>query len=138
MEKMVLSLEVNKNSELFNIDELLNCFSYCTNTNWHYRLNEHKYYLERNLKGIYFLYNNDKEIIYIGKTSNCIRQRLKEHLYLDIYRGLDYYNLKRMVLKRKQSVYFSYIEVEKNLIDCVEILLINKYKPKYNVQFNNQ
>jgi hypothetical protein len=137
MEKMILTLEINKNSELYNIDKLLDCFYYCNEVSWHHRFNDHKYYLEKNLKGIYFLYNIDKEIIYIGKTINCIRQRLKQHLFLDFYRGLDYYNLKRMVLKRKQSVYFSYIEVEKNLIDSVEILLINKYKPKYNVQFND-
>jgi hypothetical protein len=134
---MVLTLKINNNSKLFYIKDLLKCFEYCTNTNQHYRLKNYKYFFERNIKGIYFLYNNDKEIIYIGKTINCIRQRLKEHLYLDIRHELGSFLINSANLKRNESVYFSFIEVEKVNIDCAEVLLINKYKPKYNYQFNN-
>jgi hypothetical protein len=134
---MVLTLKINNNSKLFYIKDLLKCFEYCTNTNQHYRLKNYKYFFERNIKGIYFLYNNDKEIIYIGKTINCIRQRLKEHLYLDIRPELGSFLINSANLKRNESVYFSFIEVEKVNIDCAEVLLINKYKPKYNYQFNN-
>ena len=33
------------------------------------------------IAGIYFLWNEHKEILYIGKSTNCIRQRLASHLF---------------------------------------------------------
>lgn len=70
---------------------------------------------------IYIYYNDNNEILYIGKTNNFI-QRQKEHLQ----RGEEY------------MFYFSY--VEKYLFnselyrDIYELFLINKEKPYYNEQ----
>ena len=70
---------------------------------------------------IYIYYNDDNNILYIGKTNN-FTQRQKEHLQ----RGEEY------------MFYFSY--VEKYLFnselyrDIYELFLINKEKPYYNEQ----
>jgi excinuclease UvrABC nuclease subunit len=135
---MILNLEINDNSELFSVDDLLNCFEYCNGTNRWTRNKDYKYFLNKNLCGVYFLYNQNKEIIYIGKTINCLRERLKQHLYSEIRLELGYQGMQIANKKRDESYYFSYIEVNKEIIDCAEVLLINKYQPKYNFQYTNK
>ena len=135
---MILNLEINDNSELFKADDLFDCFEYCNGTNRWTREKNYKYFLDKDLKGIYFLYNENKEVIYIGKTINCIRQRLKQHLYLEIRLELGHFGVKNAYKKRDETFYFSYIEVDRSLIDCAEVLLINKHQPKYNFQYTDK
>lgn len=65
-------------------------------------------------KGVYFLFSEDNELIYIGKSKH-IQLRVATHV------------------KKMDFVYYKYI-----LIDCdeemslAERVLINKYMPKYN------
>ena len=70
------------------------------------------------LKGVYLIYNTDKEIIYIGKSCSSIKNRLISHFK-----------------KHADAVYFSMI----NLVDCEEIEklekeLIVRHMPKHNFQ----
>lgn len=77
--------------------------------------------MERRIKGIYFLMNRKKEVIYIGKSTNIL-SRVKVH-------------------KSKKHIKFhsyNYIEFdfpEKDLC-LLERLFIVKFKPKLNKQCN--
>ena len=88
------------------------------------------------VKGVYFLYSIDKELLYIGKSVSCVRIRLCNHLITQIP---DRYNDKLnewALKKRKDYAYFAYTIVEKEFVDMVERFLIQKYKPKFNIEFN--
>lgn len=73
--------------------------------------------------GVYFLYNSDNELLYVGKT-NDFRTRLLAH-----FRGRDnsrdFYKLIDHV-----TVYFVDNEFERELY---ETYAINTYKPVYNI-----
>lgn len=77
---------------------------------------------------IYRLYNIDKEIIYIGKTKNNPKLRIRTHFSNYKQYGLD-------DLWRAEIRYFDYLKLNKPSADMLEIYLINKYQPKYNKQF---
>ena len=86
--------------------------------------------------GVYFLYDENKKIVYIGKSVASIRSRLRNHLFVE---QPDTYNdgHNRLILERRvYSKYFSYIEVPKEYVDMVERYLIFKHKGKYNIEFN--
>lgn len=88
-----------------------------------------------NISGVYFLYDENKKIIYIGKSVKCIRQRLNYHCSQDYSIYLSEYSLQQMKDKRNEVKYLSFIRVSKEFTDMVEIFFINKYKPKYNKEF---
>lgn len=87
------------------------------------------------IKGVYFLYSKDKELLYIGKSASCMRVRLCNHLITatpNIYNDhLNEWTLE----KRKDYFYFAYTIVETEFVDMVERFLIQKYKPKFNIEF---
>jgi len=88
------------------------------------------------VKGVYFLYSIDKELLYIGKSVSCVRGRLCSHL---ITKTPNRYNNKLnewTLKKRKDYAYFAYTIVDKEFLDMVERFLIQKYKPKFNIEFN--
>jgi hypothetical protein len=90
--------------------------------------------------GVYFLYDENKEIIYIGKSVSSIRQRLNTHLLSPIpewteWGSADLHNSK-LTEKRTKTKYFSWIELPKKYVDMVERYLINVHKSKYNYEFN--
>ena len=134
MEKIVLHYEVENTSEIFSLNLLNECRVYSLNTHWRHR--DRKVFLRTNIIGCYFLYNENKKIVYIGKSSNCIRQRIFNHCFNDYSKYLDETNLNNMIKKRENVVYYSYVEVEKNMVDFVEVGLINKFKPEFNIEFN--
>jgi len=82
--------------------------------------------------GIYLLYSEDEELIYIGKSINCIYSRLSSHFkesdrYVTSERDKIIHNM-----KKEETYYFSYSVISKEYVNSVESFLINKYKPKYN------
>lgn len=81
---------------------------------------ENKHYIYR------FLEPND-EIVYIGRTSNNLETRIKQHFYYGGHLGEDAYN----------TVYKVEYVALPNKIDAqiLESYLINKYKPMYNKDF---
>jgi len=93
------------------------------------------YSINPKLSGVYFLLNNQKEIIYIGKASNCIRQRILSHLITEPSKYTSERELMKLNLKRQYTKYITYIELNKKDLDLTEILLIKKFKPVYNVQY---
>ena len=111
---------------------------YFHNKKLHWRHKDRKpIFLEKQISGVYILYNDNKEIIYIGKSGN-IRNRLADHLFRD--GGLKImcdYEKEFFLNKRKESFYFSYIKVPEQFVDLVEIGLINKEQPKYNIEYNS-
>lgn len=87
-------------------------------------------------KGLYFFYSRKKELLYIGKSISCIRGRLCNHLITDQPdRYNDDYN-SFMLKKRKSYLYFAYSIIDKNFVESMEIFLIKKYRPKFNIEFN--
>ena len=105
-----------KHSSFFNIEELKN--------------------LNNKVKGLYFLYNKEKEIIYIGKAKNSIKNRLNYHLKIKEPEPYDKFNNQWKLHIRKKYKYFTFIEIETDYIDITEVFMIKKYTPKYNIEFN--
>lgn len=91
--------------------------------------------IDRDLKGIYILYDNYKKPLYIGKSKRCIKSRLSSHLT----NTPNHYRLESRlfeVYKRTKYKYLSFIEVEQDYIPLVEVGLIRDFKPKFNKEFN--
>ena len=134
MEKIILHYEIDNYSEILPLNILDDCRLYSLNTHWRYRTKKH--ILNTNLVGCYFLYDENKNIIYIGKSANCIRQRIFQHCFNPYSVYLEKWELNNMMIKREKAKYYSYVEIEKQMIDFVEVGLINKFKPECNIQYN--
>jgi len=82
-------------------------------------------------ENVYFIYNTQDEIIYIGKSKN-LKQRFKAHGcgYKIFNEEKQYYYL----FKNKEQVSkITYIEVPVENIYRIEADYISYYKPKYNI-----
>ena len=82
------------------------------------------------IAGIYFLWNEHKEILYIGKSTNCIRQRLASHLFKVNDNEKEWH-----LEKQSNYFYYSYLETGSFYCEIAEIYFIKKFSPKYNVQY---
>jgi hypothetical protein len=72
-----------------------------------------------NKKGVYYLYNKDEKLIYIGKSKN-VKSRIKQHLASSRFKA--------------EIFKISYFIVETSVeIDIYETYLIDKFKPIHNV-----
>lgn len=86
------------------------------------------------ISGIYFIYDKNKELIYIGKALTNIKNRLSQHFFLEnSYFTDEEYNLK----KREHYKYFAFSQINKELIKSEEKRLIMQFKPKFNIQYND-
>lgn len=101
----------------------------------HHRYREKEFIINPNAIGIYYLYNDKKEIIYIGKSEKSIRQRLLQHLFSKQSIYLSEKEIDKLQTKREKVKYFSFEEINKENICLTEIMLIQKYRPILNVQF---
>tara|TARA_B100000686_G_scaffold305938_1_gene344886 strand:+ start:7007 stop:8941 length:1935 start_codon:yes stop_codon:yes gene_type:complete len=79
-----------------------------------------------NKPGIYFMYNNKKEILYIGKAKN-LNKRLKSY-YNESNLSL---RIQRMV-SQISSIDYTITEHEASAL-LLEANMIKKYKPKFNI-----
>lgn len=95
-------------------------------------------YIELDMIGCYFLLNAQKEVIYIGQSTSCVRNRLMNHLFHTMYNNESFKESYRLAFfnKQQESIYFAFFEVEKTMVQALEAFLIGMYKPKYNTQFN--
>jgi hypothetical protein len=92
--------------------------------------------ISRGVKGIYFLYDKNKSLVYIGKSISCIRERIITHYKRELSKYLGEKEKKDVIKKRSSYKYFSYIEMEdRNEIALKEYEYITKYKPLYNKEF---
>lgn len=84
--------------------------------------------------GIYILFNKKLEIIYIGKTNN-IRHRIQQHCSLKSSRALNQED--KVYLTRVpygEVEYYLSIKINSELDKSMyEMILINLFKPKYNL-----
>lgn len=82
---------------------------------------------------LYKLFNEDKELLYMGQTTNRVKQRIKQHFQQlkDKYKSLD--NKNTWV---KDIAYFSYSEQLENAVelDIYEIHGMSRSNPKENVR----
>jgi len=74
---------------------------------------------------IYFLYNDNKGIIYIGETGKSIKRRL----FTD---GSGAHCNKDWFVNVKKIEYYKNNEMKSNTRKIIERALIKKYNPKYN------
>ena len=110
---------------------------YMENNNYHYKDPKKKPHMVGvNIKGVYILYDKLKKPIYVGKSGNCIRHRLRTHLETKP-KSIDYYDNLFMLYKRQNYKYFSFIETKEDLAPFLEQHLIKKYKPKFNIEYND-
>ena len=124
---------INNFSGIIEVSKFIDDY-HCNNL--HYKHPEKKpNFVKTKMNGIYTLYNKDKEPIYIGKSNNCIRSRLASHLITEPRTCNDIDNL-FVKYKRTEYKYFSYIQTEKITTSFLEVYLIEKYKPKFNIEFN--
>jgi len=70
-------------------------------------------------KGLYFLYNK-KEIVYIGKTDSCIKDRVRAHTYNKDFTKVETYEVK-----------------SRTDMNIAELYLISLHRPKYNIDSND-
>ena len=87
-------------------------------------------------KGVYFLYDENSEIVYIGKSVNSIRTRLRYHLFVQNPAPYNDYQNMRTLDMRKVVKYLAYSEIPVDYIDMVERFLVNTKKPVNNLEFN--
>ena len=110
---------------------------YMKNNNYHHKDPRKKpYMVDTNIKGVYILYDKFKKPIYVGKSQNCVRQRLRSHLETKP-KHYDFYENLFTLYKRRNYKYFSFIETEKEFAPFLEYYFIKKYKPKFNIEFND-
>jgi len=135
MKGIKINYEIDNFSGILKVEDWR--FVYSKSKKLHYRDPlKPKPFIPTKISGCYALYDVNKEIIYIGKTFNCVRQRLITHLFNDPseYSEMSGYN-RRHNIKQKQAVFFSYVKIDKQHVSMVEVFLINKYSPKHNVEY---
>jgi len=130
-----IQYKIDNHSKLISEESLYECYECGITTHWKYRTKP--YVIPRNIFGCYFLYNDKGDIIYIGKTKNCIRGRIFQHLFTNISVYVSEEEKERIEIKRSTVAFVSYTEVDIKMLDFVEIGLINKYRPILNIQFKN-
>ncbi len=82
---------------------------------------------------LYKLFNEDKELLYVGQTTNRVKQRIKQHFQQlkDKYTSLEDKNI-----WVKDIAYFSYSEQLENAaeLDIYEIYEMSRSNPKENIR----
>tara|TARA_R110002049_G_scaffold297603_1_gene486821 strand:- start:211 stop:720 length:510 start_codon:yes stop_codon:yes gene_type:complete len=127
-------------SGLIDIEEYK---EYEDNNNKHHTTDKRrkKSWIDLRSSGVYIFYNDNKEIVYIGKTINCLKQRIHYHIVNSINQYVintgDYEENFRLY-KRNKYKYMSYIKVDKGDTHFVESYLINKNNPLFNKEFNSR
>jgi hypothetical protein len=129
---MKIEYEIKNMSELISLTKLKNSF---------FKNNSNKYLIPLYKSGVYIFYNNKKEIIYVGRSVNCIKSRVFTQLFSDSSLNEDkkkycLNDYESTILKREKTKYISFAEIEIKLVPFVEIGLICKFSPILNKQYN--
>ena len=90
-----------------------------------------------NKSGIYIFYSEYGKCLYIGKSMN-LSTRIKSHLFNKSTYNIEY-SFNHFFNNFKKDFYYivDIIEVDKKDLDMYETLLINKLKPFFNIQYND-
>lgn len=87
--------------------------------------------------GVYFLYDENENLLYVGKSTSTMRGRLSYHLFTDRPSSYDE-EMNKLILGRRGKIkYFSFVEVPKNYIDMVERYLICEHQCEFNIQYKH-
>lgn len=79
---------------------------------------------------VYFIYNKDLELIYVGQT-NELRRRLVNHISPNT--ALNTTWMKNVRIPYKEVKYYSYIEINDYMLrEAIEKIMISQFRPKYN------
>lgn len=94
--------------------------------------------LDNSLRGVYFIYNTSRELVYIGKANTSIKDRLRFHLNeLSLQEEDSLLIAHEKTERKKDFVYFKYTKVDSlENVEPLEIFLINDFNPKYNKKNN--
>lgn len=133
-----IKYRINNFSGLINIEKYKEYEK--QNNKYHYKDKRKKEsFINKNKSGVYLFYNENKDVVYIGKTTNCLKQRIHCH----IINGIREYLLNKgdveesfKLYKRGKYKYLSFIKLKECNTHFVESYLINKYKPLYNIEYN--
>lgn len=85
--------------------------------------------------GVYFLYDENQKLLYIGKSTNSIRSRLRNYLFVPTPSLYDDSHNELILERRKQIKYFAYSIIPKGYTDMVERFLIHEQQCDFNVEF---
>lgn len=85
--------------------------------------------------GVYVFYNSKKEVVYIGSSTD-LRFRIESHLFADTSKINNLNIVNRNLAKRKEVKYFAFILSNISIYKFIEIALIDKYKPVFNIIYN--
>lgn len=130
-----IKINVKMSSDFLLVEDIRNDYLAGKETHWRDRVKE--YLIKPKQQGLYFLYDNDKNVIYIGKAKD-IRGRIHQHLTSHISGYLKGYEVDKILKKREKTKFVSYSLVDDySMIDFMETGLINKYQPILNIQFKN-
>lgn len=88
--------------------------------------------------GIYYLFDENKELVYIGKSTASIYNRLKNHIFDEYPHPSNYYANRFSLHKRNFYKYLAYSEIPRHYIHAIEMLLIQKFRPKFNQVHNKE
>jgi len=79
--------------------------------------------------GVYFLFNKNRKLVYIGKANNLGRRIIAHQVNYEHFKRDKFIS---DVMGIKPFEYYDYIIVDKRYIKILEKKLINIFYPKYN------
>lgn len=88
-----------------------------------------------NVRGIYYLMDEDQKILYIGKSKTSIRSRLYTHLSKEDPHPNSKRQTEITLAKREHYKYFGYSRIAPYFIEQAEVALIKHYAPDFNEQY---
>jgi len=95
----------------------------------------------KNVPGVYFFFDKDLKLIYIGKAQN-LRSRIGQHVSKyterrwDPEQNDDEYNNAKAISKLPLGIveYYAFIEEESRLVGITESIFVRILKPKHNIK----
>ncbi len=136
--KTYLGLEDNIMDE-YDVYRVVDNDEYTCFTNYSHpieEINKYRDIIPSLTKGIYYLYDKNKTIVYIGKSIKCIRQRINTHYEQTPNKYLTNKDRETLLDRRETYKYFSYLPIEEiDKIDGMEVECIREHRPVYNKEF---
>mgnify|MGYP006439698113 CR=1 FL=1 len=119
-------------SDIISADEFLNHNELYNSV--HHTKNKQDHIISKYSSGIYIILDRDKQPIYVGKSLH-LRSRILNHLKEPTFynSSLEFY-LKE-VNKFLETSFFMFYETSPSYLDVFEVLFIQEYKPKYNLEY---
>ena len=85
--------------------------------------------------GVYYLYDENQKLLYIGKSTATMRGRLRNHLFVPTPSPYNDSHNELILERRNQIKYFAYSIIPKGYVDMVERFLIHEQQCEFNYEF---